>query len=1177
MGDAADAADVAGSAAPAPAAGEVIEQQSPGETTGAATASTEEKKHEEKRGGEEKEENTSAIYLKEEVPEGEMDDLAGLTNLNEDTLLHEIKVRYEANNIYTYVSDILIAVNPFKDLGLYGAERAAKYNKIMRSDQPPHLFAVADASFHQLFEQRKDQCLVISGESGAGKTYAAKIAIKHILDLSRNRRTSENNGKGFEAATATTDDGAATTTKTLEDRIVQVSPLLEAFGNAQTCMNDNSSRFGKYTRLLFDIEGAAMGVQISEYLLEKSRVVEQHPKERNFHAFYYLMACPDVESKYLLRPSDKHSALSGTPWDDNAAMYAELVQAMKDVGFSDEEQAAIHTLLAAILHLTDVNFEGDDVALMVGGAHDVVRNVATLLQVDLAALKQALLVRHTVTRGEHIDRPYTREGAYDTRDAAAKNLYQRTFSWVVGKVNAMLAPGLHLPSNARPGVQARAARAAYEVGVLDIFGFENFESNSFEQLCINVAHEQLQFFFNQHTFRLELEEYEKEGIDGVKKISFTDNKPLLSMFLDRGPSLFGLLDEECTFPRATDDTFVGKINAKFTDHAFYEYLKKSRGYPAFAIKHFPGTVEYNATGFLEKNRDNLAADMVAVLQASAHPVVNTICNSDLSETGALVSGNSSSGSARIHRGVVVDSGNGTSNTASRRAPSLGMQFRNSLSDLVAKMMACNPHFVRCIKPNLAQAPDNFVPEFVKVQLGYTGVLEATRIRREGYSWRPTFDEFVRRFKILAFPYEKLKRVQHNAHAARKIIEAVGIAPALVGRTKLFLKWNHVEEMENALRAHYLCIIKCQSAVRAWFARKVYARKIARARMSAEARAAEEAKEAAEQKAREEARLERERQEAERLAAELARQTELARVEQAKAEAEAHRTEEARRAREIEHALLEVEARKAEAEAQRLRDLRVAEKAQEEAEELRQQAAAAEQEKELIKLTRQMSLVNRKAQQEAAEREAAERNRAVAELEKQLNDARAAADQANSRSAGLQRIVEEEEAKSAAEAEAAEMRRRVADLSYDGFDLKKWIAYRKGLKDASDIVLPDGIELSERRLAGPVWKTGQRNKQWKKRWFVLECPSGKELSAEGGEGVPRLDYYDNAKAKKPKGSISGEDILRVFAPRKAQKTKNAWLVEIEDRTYFAKCATKEETDFWVSAVLVFIDHFQSADE
>ena len=425
------------------------------------------------------------------------------------------------------------------------------------------------------------------------------------------------------------------------------------------------------------------------------------------------------------------------------------------------------------------------------------------------------------------------------------------------------------------------------------------------------------------------------------------------------------------------------------------------------IKHFPGTVEYNATHFLEKNRDNLAADIVGVLQDSSVELVTDVFRGDVDELGHVNLQHGRRG-ARTHRGEAVTQ---QTNTANRKAPSLGAQFKNSLSDLVDKMTACYPHFVRCIKPNQRQVPDDFEDEFVRTQLGYTGVLEATRIRREGFSWRPTFAEFVRRFKILAFPAHLLSRVQENMTAAKKILAVSKLEPVLVGRTKLFLKWHHQEEMEGKLRKYYDDVVRVQCAVRAMFARRVYRRRLERARMDAAQRAEAEAKEAEETRQREEARLARQQREAQEKAAEAARLAELARLEREKADAEARAAEEARKSREADMLRMEAEARKAEAEAARVAELarieadrinkeraiaqaemaeeertkaleeankaREAEiRAMEEAEALKEAMEAARAEAQEMRLQRAASIAQRKELMERLKRDAEEKNSRV---------------------------------------------------------------------------------------------------------------------------------------------------------------------------------------------------------
>jgi myosin-3 len=286
-----------------------------------------------------------------------------------------------------------------------------------------------------------------------------------------------------------------------------------------------------------------------------------------------------------------------------------------------------------------------------------------------------------------------------------------------------------------------------------------------------MAHEQLQFFFNRHTFQLELEEYAKEGID-VQAITFKDNMALIDMFMGKPVGILSLLDEECSFPKATDQTFIDKIEAKFAGHESYRKPEKSRGYPAFGIQHFAGLVEYNATNFLEKNRDNLAGGITELMQESKVDLVADVFGGEVLATGQIRA--RASAAERVRRGEVVKAETG--NKVHRKTPSLSSQFKTSLSQLIERMTACYPHFVRCIKPNLHQQKDNFVPDFVRTQLRYTGVLEATRIRQEGFSWRPTFSEFVQRYKILAFDTSKLSLVKETASSAERIVNAVKLTP-----------------------------------------------------------------------------------------------------------------------------------------------------------------------------------------------------------------------------------------------------------------------------------------------------------------------------------------------------------------------------------------------------------------
>lgn len=1090
---------------------------------------------------------------------GEVNDLATLTNLNEDTLLQEIQARYNNDIIYTFVSDILIAVNPFKKLDIYSPEVANMYNKCIPSFVPPHAWVIADACYNNMFSQKQDQCAVISGESGAGKTESAKLVIKHIISLCQEK-------------------GGATG---LEQSIMDVSPVLEAFGNAQTVMNDNSSRFGKYTRLLFSEAGAVMGVQLSEYLLEKSRVVEQDPGERNFHVFYYMFADPANKEKYKIGDIKDFRNLSGELWDDNGAMFEEMAAALKVVGFTPEEEEMLRAVLATVMHLCNIEFEGEEAASVVAGKSvDALAIAADFLGVGAEQLTNVFLKNTTVIRGETTVRNYKKHEAYDCRDALAKCLYGNLFGWIVGRTNEMLAPELHQKKLAggRPG-QALAAKPAREIGVLDIFGFENFETNSFEQVCINLAHEQLQYFFNRHTFKLELEEYVKEGIE-VSAVTFKDNMNLIEMFIGK-MGILDLLDEQSNFPRATDDTMLSKFEEHFKNHESYIVPNTGRGYPAFGIQHFAGAVEYNCTNFLEKNRDNLAGGIVELMQDSKVDLVQEVFSAEILATGQLKVDKSRS---RTHRGEEVK--DESKSKVHRKSPSLSSQFKTSLSQLIDRMTACFPHFIRCIKPNLHQQPNNFIDDFVRKQLAYTGVLEATRIRQEGFSWRPTFAEFVQRYKILAFDNTKLSLVKSTSKNCEKIINIAKLDQFHIGKSKLFLKFYHVTDLEQKLKDYFADVTRAQSAVRAFFARKRYKRLLERKKMNDAERAEhdrlmaiEEEKRKAEAAARkaEEERLERERMEhEEKIAAldtekaEQAREEARLKAEEAAAlleikalEAQQHREEEAL-AKAQQEAELEALARAAaearalkklaEDEAKRLKRERAQSHAlrREEAQRLAKEAKArAEAESEAhkehlaAKEAIESTLKKEKEALENKERQLLERLQKAEEDARKIKEAadKAAADAETARIEEEKRLVEEEET----HRKAWDAR----DYRKPDFDLKKRIGEICALSSSD-------VEITARGCKGHLSKMGGGNTRWHKRWFVLDLDS------------KTVKYYSSPSSSTEKNGFAIEDIVRCIIPRKGHaiagmKTgpmkKHQFVIETPLRTFYCQGMSEQSQQLW----------------
>lgn len=731
---------------------------------------------------------------------GSTEDLATLANLDGKVLLNELKVRYMDSNIYTYVGDILVAINPFRPLHIYGEEESQKYYLEKKSSNPPHIFAIADAAYQCMLGYGgripQNQCVLISGESGAGKTESTKLIIKQLIELCRGNTQ-------------------------LEQQILQVNPLLEAFGNARTAMNDNSSRFGKYIQLIFR-DGHVDGAKISEYLLEKSRVVHQNGEEENFHIFYYMFGGLSAEQRknYNLLPPGKHRYLT------NGAdclkrepsyfkkQYDELVNAMDLVGFTDEEEDNLFSIIAAILHMGNVTFEmDDDEASFVEDENGPVKMAANVLGVSSEELVGTLTNMVTFTRGEQIKRHYTKAMAEDARDAVSKAMYGRLFGWIVNKINQLLAP------KDQSSVEAR------EIGILDIFGFEHFEKNSFEQACINLANEQLQFFFNQHVFKMEQEEYMKEGIDW-KEIKFVDNQPLLNLFLNKPIGILSLLDEETHFPKGTDESLVEKLNIHFGGNSYYGKSAQSKS-RKFTINHYAGKVTYDASRWLDKNRDTLPPGVTEMLQTSSNELVKLIFRGQITRTGSLAL--QARKSTRTTRRSKKPPPAGSHAGGRKRKQTVAGQFKNSLGILMERMMSSSPIFVRCLKPNHVKVPGKFDETYIQGQLLYTGMLETIKIRREGFALRPSFAEFVEKYKIIVCE-AALPGTKQNC---LRILKASKIVGWQMGKTKVFMKYYHLEQLSDVFKKMGKSAIKIQKVIRGFLGRQEYRRRLAQARSEAE--------------------------------------------------------------------------------------------------------------------------------------------------------------------------------------------------------------------------------------------------------------------------------------------------------------------------------------------------------
>ncbi|XP_051857380.1 myosin-IIIa [Antechinus flavipes] len=747
-------------------------------------------------------------YSKTSVPSPkDVDDLATLEVLDEKTVSEQLQKCYSWDQIYIYVGDILIAINPFQNLDLYSTKHSKLYIGAKRTANPPHIFAVADLGYQSMVTYNSDQCIVISGESGAGKTESAHLLVQQLTILGK-----ANN-------------------RTLQEKILQVNNLVEAFGNACTIINDNSSRFGKYLEMNFTSAGVVIGAQISEYLLEKSRVIHQAVGEKNFHIFYYIYAGL-AEKKKLAHYKLSENKPPRYLQNEHLRMQQDLLnngfhnsqfelieQCFKVIGFTMEELGSVYSILAAILNMGNIEF------FSVATEHQIdksnianpaaLENSAALLFIQADELQEALTSHCVVTRGETIIRPNTMEKANDVRDATAKTLYGRLFSWIVNRINSLL----------KHDASQSGTDGELNIGILDIFGFENFRKNSFEQLCINIANEQIQFYFNQHVFAWEQNEYLNEEVD-ARVIEYEDNRPILDMFLEKPMGLLALLDEESRFPNATDQTLVEKFEVNLKSKHFW---RAKRLELTFGIHHYAGKVLYNASGFLAKNRDTLPTDIVLLLRSSENHVIRQLVNHPLSKTGYLpFSKNKNVTNYQIRpsqRSINLSKGeNGESTYLARETTNMKTQtvasyFRYSLMDLLSKMAVGQPHFVRCIKPNNDRQAKKFDKEKVMLQLRYTGILETARIRRQGYSHRILFANFIKRYYILCYKSSEEPPVSPETCAA--ILEQAGLDNWALGKTKVFLKYYHVEELNLMRKEKVDKIILIQACVRGFLGSKRY--------------------------------------------------------------------------------------------------------------------------------------------------------------------------------------------------------------------------------------------------------------------------------------------------------------------------------------------------------------------
>ncbi|XP_059355572.1 unconventional myosin-Ib isoform X5 [Carassius carassius] len=736
-------------------------------------------------------------------------DMVLIEPLSEDTFIENLRKRFDHNEIYTYIGSVVISMNPYKSLPIYTAEKVEEYRNRNFYELSPHIYALADEAYRSLRDQDKDQCILITGESGAGKTEASKFVMSYVAAVC---------GKGQEV-------------NKVKEQLLQSNPVLEAFGNAKTVRNDNSSRFGKYMDVEFDFKGDPLGGVISNYLLEKSRVVKQPRGERNFHIFYQLLsgASDDTLKKLKLdRDFSKYNYLSLDSATvnglDDAASFRTVRNAMQIVGFMEDEVQSVLELVAAVLKLGNLEFKpesrcnGFDES-RIKDKNDL-KEMCELLGIEQSVLERAFSYRTVEAKMEKVSTTLNVAQAYYARDALAKNLYSRLFSWLVNRINE--------------SIKAQTKSRKKVMGVLDIYGFEIFEDNSFEQFIINYCNEKLQQIFIELTLREEQEEYIREGIEWTN-IEYFNNAIICDLIENNKNGILAMLDEECLRPgTVTDETFLDKLNTVCAEHQHFESRQSKNSkfltdhslpHNCFRIQHYAGKVLYRVEGFVDKNNDLLYRDLSQAMYKANQSLIK----------------------------ILFPEGN-PAKVNLKRPPTAGFQFRASVGTLMKNLLTKNPNYIRCIKPNDKKAAHIFTDSLVCHQVRYLGLMENVRVRRAGYAFRQAYEPCLERYKMLC-----KQTWPHWKGPAREGVEVllknlqVPAEEFAYGRSKIFIRNPRtlffleekrrqcLEDLATLIqkiyrgwksRTHFLLLKKSQVVVAAWYRRFAQQKKYQNIRSSA---------------------------------------------------------------------------------------------------------------------------------------------------------------------------------------------------------------------------------------------------------------------------------------------------------------------------------------------------------
>uniref|UniRef100_A0A3Q2Q2K2 Myosin Ic, paralog b n=1 Tax=Fundulus heteroclitus TaxID=8078 RepID=A0A3Q2Q2K2_FUNHE len=703
---------------------------------------------------------------------------------SEAAFIENLRKRFKENLIYTYIGSVLVSVNPYKDLEIYTKNHMERYRGVNFYEVSPHIYAVSDNAYRSMRTERKDQCILISGESGAGKTEASKKILQYY------------------AVTCP----ASEHVQTIKDRLLQSNPVLEAFGNAKTLRNDNSSRFGKYMDIQFDFKGAPVGGHIINYLLEKSRVVHQNHGERNFHIFYQIIEGGEEDLLRRLgleRNSQQYQYLvkgncPKVSSINDRSDWKVVRKALAVIGFNDDEVEELLNIIASVLHLGNVQYKEEEGYAYITSDTQI-KYLARLLGVNGTVLTEALTHKKIIAKGEEVALRSPDQSS-SARDALSKAVYGRTFTWLVNKINASLA------------YTDESHKDASVIGLLDIYGFEVFQHNSFEQFCINYCNEKLQQLFIELTLKSEQEEYEAEGITW-EPVQYFNNKIICDLVEEKFKGIISILDEECLRPGdASDVTFLQKLEDTLGGHPHFVTHKladgktrKVMGREEFRLLHYAGEVNYNVNGFLDKNNDLLFRNLKEVMCMSENKIL-TQC---------------------FDRDELSDK---------KRPDTAATQFKASLAKLMEILMSKEPSYVRCIKPNDSKQAVRFDEVLIRHQVKYLGLMENLRVRRAGFAYRRRYETFLQRYKSLC-PETWPNWNGKLSDGVSTLVKHLGYKPEeyKLGRSKIFIRFpKTLFATEDALETRKHGLGKSRGfaiAIQAWW-RGILARRKAQRRRQA---------------------------------------------------------------------------------------------------------------------------------------------------------------------------------------------------------------------------------------------------------------------------------------------------------------------------------------------------------